>query len=162
MSKLERWLTLVANLSVVAGIVFLAAELRQNTAAIRAQTRDSITEKQMEYLGWQATSPELSAAMYEARDAGTVQGLTPAEQGQVVGWLGGQFREWENSYYQYERGLFTPEEFEARYARWRGLLARSDSEGALYRGFWGAARSEFAPSFRAEIDRIVAEVEQAE
>jgi hypothetical protein len=39
MSKLERWLTLVANLSVVAGIVFLAVELQQNTEAIQAQTR---------------------------------------------------------------------------------------------------------------------------
>ena len=60
MSKLNERLTLVANLSVIAGIVFLAVEMRQNTEAIQAQTRDAITEKQMEYLGWRATSPELA------------------------------------------------------------------------------------------------------
>jgi hypothetical protein len=49
MSKINERLTLVANLSVVVGIVFLAVEMRQNTAAIQAQTRDSITEKQMEF-----------------------------------------------------------------------------------------------------------------
>lgn len=37
MSKLERWLTLVANLSVVAGIVFLAAEMRQSNRLAQAE-----------------------------------------------------------------------------------------------------------------------------
>jgi hypothetical protein len=37
MSKLERWLTLVANLSVVAGIVFLAAEMRLSNRLAQAE-----------------------------------------------------------------------------------------------------------------------------
>ena len=60
MNKLNERLTLIANLSVVVGIIFLGVELQQNTQAIQAQTRDSVTEKQMEYYGWRATSPELS------------------------------------------------------------------------------------------------------
>ena len=60
MDKLNERLTLIANLSVVAGIIFLAVELQQNTAAIQAQTRDAITEKQMAYYGWLATSPDLA------------------------------------------------------------------------------------------------------
>ena len=51
MNKLNERLTLIANISVVLGIIFLAFELQQNTQAIQAQTRDSITEKQMEYYG---------------------------------------------------------------------------------------------------------------
>ena len=47
-SKLERWLAIVANLAVVGGIVFLAAEINQNTRAIERQGRidyvDGITE----------------------------------------------------------------------------------------------------------------------
>ena len=39
MSKLNERLTLVANLSVVVGIVFLAVELQQNTSAVQAQTQ---------------------------------------------------------------------------------------------------------------------------
>ena len=38
MSKLNERLTLVANLSVVVGIVFLAVEMRNNTQALQAQT----------------------------------------------------------------------------------------------------------------------------
>lgn len=45
MSKFREWLTPAANLAVVASMVFLAIQMRNNTRAIEAQTRDSITEK---------------------------------------------------------------------------------------------------------------------
>ncbi len=60
MNKLNERRTLIANLSVVVGIIFLAVELSQNTQAIQAQTRDSVTEKQMTYYGWLATTPDLA------------------------------------------------------------------------------------------------------
>jgi hypothetical protein len=159
MSKLNQWLTLVANLSVVAGIVFLAAEMRQNTAAIQAQTRDSITEKQMEYLSWLATSPELAASLEKIGTEGWAA-LAPHERTPVTGYVAGIFREAENSYYQFERGLFTPDEYEARSQFWR--LIFTGDHAAAYADVWQSFRVSFAPDFRAEIDRIVAEVGQAQ
>jgi len=156
MSKLERWLTLVANLSVVAGIVFLAAEMRQNTEAIQAQTRDSLTEKQMEFSGWVATNRDLADVFRRGQRAGYAA-LDSTEVTMFTLLVHGIFREWENSFYQYERGLFTPEEFQGRVERWRLSL---DERG--YRQYWASQRNVFSPSFRAEIDRIVAEVEQAQ
>jgi len=44
MDKLNRWLTLIANLGVVAGIVFLAVEIRQNTNAVAAQAIMNLNE----------------------------------------------------------------------------------------------------------------------
>jgi hypothetical protein len=64
------------------------------------------------------------------------------------------FREWENSFYQYERGLFTAEEFEARRVRWRANMALTP-----WAELWPTIREQFAPSFRAEVDRIAGEVE---
>ena len=61
----------------------------------------------------------------------------------------GILREYENSHYQYERGLFTPEEFEVRVVHWRTTVS---SPG--FRAIWEASRETFSPSFRAEIDRI--------
>ena len=91
MSKLNERLTLVANLSVVVGIVFLAVEMRQNTAAIQAQIRDSITEKQMELAGWRATSPELAAALSKVGELG-LAGLSGPERQQLRGHVIGQLR----------------------------------------------------------------------
>ena len=65
----------------------------------------------------------------------------------------GILREFENSHYQYERSLFTPDEFGARLFTWRRVMGQ---QGA--RDIWVNEREAFAPSFRAEIDRIVAEV----
>ena len=82
--------------------------------------------------------------------------LSGVELRQYMSYVGGQFREWENSYYQYERGLFTEEEFEARRRFWRLRLA--GERGEFFREAWANAGNNFAPSFRAEIDAIVAEV----
>jgi hypothetical protein len=156
MSKLNERLTLVANLSVVAGIVFLAAEMRQNTQAIQAQTRDSITEKQMTWAGWIGTNRE-SADVYTRGNAGLDPFDEPGEATMYTLLVGGMVREWENSHYQYQRGLFTPDEFQARTVRWQRAMRLQG-----YRDYWVANRDAFAPSFRAEIDRIVAEVEAAQ
>ena len=151
MSKLNERLTLVTNVSVIAGIVFLAVEMRQNTEAIEAQTRDGITEKQMTYLGWIATSRDL-AGVHVRGESGLIE-LDETERRMYSLLVNGMLREWENSLYQYERGLFTPEEFEPRMERWRLSMAFPG-----FREVWAGTRETFAPGFRAEIDRIVAEV----
>lgn len=148
-SKLNERLTLIANIAVVLGIIFLAIELQQNTNAIRAQTRDSITEKQMSYLELQAATPHLVEAMN-----GDINTLDPTSRRIVVSHLLAIFREWENSHYQYERGLFSPEEFEPRRTTWRAALTNPDS-----RQIWLETREWHSPDFRAEIDAIVAEIE---
>ena len=42
--QLNRWLSLAANLGVIAGIVFLVVELRQNTDMMRAQSRTEMSQ----------------------------------------------------------------------------------------------------------------------
>ena len=150
--RLNQQLTLIVNISVVVGIIFLGVELRNNTRAIQAQTRDSITEKQMTYLGWRATSPELAAVLAKVDSAG-YSSLSGAEAQQWRGYVGGQMREWENSLYQYEQGNFTQEELDARRERWRSAMSDFPSS-ASYRNFWATFRNDFALNFRAEIDQI--------
>lgn len=41
-TKLKDWLTLVANVAVVSGIVFLAIEIRQNNELRRSQSRQTL------------------------------------------------------------------------------------------------------------------------
>jgi len=50
MDKVNQWLSLLGNLGVVAGIIFLAIELQNNTRATEAQTRNSMTEN---LVSWQ-------------------------------------------------------------------------------------------------------------
>lgn len=42
LDKLNSWLTLLANVGVLLGIIFLAYEIRQNTVSIQSQTRATL------------------------------------------------------------------------------------------------------------------------
>ena len=67
MDRLNQWLTLLANIGVIVGIVFLAFEIQQNTEMMKAQTRDSMAAKQMQIAEWVLTS-EFEAGLYDEEE----------------------------------------------------------------------------------------------
>ena len=79
MNKPNERLTLIANLSVVVGIIFLAVELQQNTQAVEAQTRDSITSKQMEFSHTISTR-SVSSRLRSSRDGFNAGGALTCPQ----------------------------------------------------------------------------------
>lgn len=150
MNKLNDKLLVAANISVVVGIIFLVVEVAQNTRAIESQTRDSITEKQMEYYGWLANNRELAAVAVAATTQGTAD-FDPVELRMWMGFANATLREWENSHYQYEHGLFNLEEFEGRLENMRRMI---NTPG--FRSAWDMERGKFAAAFRDLIDGLIA------
>ena len=49
-TKLNSWLTLAANIGVILGLLLLVVEIRQNTAASRAQTAQAIIDSSRNFL----------------------------------------------------------------------------------------------------------------
>ena len=143
---------IVGVAAIVLGLMLVAYELRQNTLTLRAQTRDSMTEKQMMFSGWIGTS-EYAANVLLRGAEGQLESGTP-EYYSYGFLIHGIFREWENSFYQYEQGLFDKSEFEPRRIRWRANMTLPG-----YRYYWAGSEEMFAPGFRAEIDSIVSEIE---
>jgi hypothetical protein len=47
--KLNKWLSLAANIAVVTGIVFVALQINQNNRMMRTQTRNAITASILEF-----------------------------------------------------------------------------------------------------------------
>ena len=115
-------------------------------------TRDSLTEKQMLLSEWMGTNKYASEIAF-AGGRGELEAASP-EFAAYESLINGIFREWENSYYQYEQGLFDHSEFEPRRYRWaRGLRVQGTRDN------WANWREAYSPRFRAEIDKIVAEIE---
>ncbi|MCB1669525.1 MAG: hypothetical protein R3F41_03595 [Gammaproteobacteria bacterium] len=152
MKKLENWANLAASIGVILGILFLGLEIRQNTEMMHSQARDAITDKQMMFSEWVTTEPEMAVAIVAAADG--LQNMSPEHRIMYVYFLAGVWREWENSFYQYQRGLFDLEEFEPRMLRWR-----SQMETDAARVQWKLTRQWYAPGFRAVVDSYVAEIE---
>lgn len=149
MKRFNDWLALLANVAVVAGIVFLGLELRQNTTAVMAQTRDSIAEKEMEYYGWLATNADLASIAVSATTVG-VEALSETEKRMWIGFTSAVFREWENANYQYRAGLFTEDEYEGRLSNMRNLMKLPGFQWA-----WASQRSKFSHAFRDMLDVMV-------
>src|SRR3989338_8742341 len=147
MNKISNWMNFSASVAVIMGIIFLGLEIRQNTEMMRSQTRDAISEKQMMFSEWVATEIDLAVAIAKV-NAG--EPLDPGERMMHAYFLAGVWREWENSHYQFQQGLFDRDEFEPRMERWRSTMRVK-----AVRDSWVATRMNYSPSFRAEVDPIV-------
>ena len=67
--KINQWLSLLANIGVVIGIIFLALEIRTNTATNRIAIRSSLTESIIEINGGIAGNRDLVRRVFlEAKD----------------------------------------------------------------------------------------------
>lgn len=144
LEKANSLLMLVANVGVIAGIVFLAVEIQQNTNMMKAQTRDSITDKQLEWYLSVGTNPYSADIQY--RGIGGVDGLSANSNERFSFALinQGNFRMWENELYQYEMGLFDEDEFQPRVDSWKRLLERN----AGIRSVWINASASYSPALR--------------
>ena len=150
--RLDKWVNVATGVGVIIGIIFLALEINQNTEMMRSQARDAITDKQMMFSEWVATEPEMAVALASAQQG--LDTMSPEHRLMFAYFIAGVWREWENSYYQYTRGLFDAEEFEPRMLRWR-----SQMQSPANRAQWRATRVWYAPEFRAIVDGFVAEYE---
>jgi hypothetical protein len=103
--KFDDWVSLLGNLGVVLGIIFLAVEIRLNTSMTESQTRDAITEKQVAFYELVLSDPLITQAwvnsLSEDWEPTTELGVEELRNEMV---LRSEFRIWENEWYQYEKG----------------------------------------------------------
>lgn len=139
---LGQMISILANLGVIAGIVFLAFELRQNNAALESQSRLGHAEKRSEYFTRLSTDPILMPIMAKDR---TRQPLDDIEESRLLAHYTAMFIVWQWEWEEHERGrLELPEE------GWRGAFgAREDSMGsrAGVRRAWELNRPGLQPGF---------------
>jgi hypothetical protein len=96
------WLTIVANLAVVGGIIFLGVEIRQNSVMIEAQIMQSRTEAAMAEQANLFNSEFMPAIILKVKND---EELTPEEMGRYGPWVRGLNRNLDNQLWQWRRGL---------------------------------------------------------
>jgi len=115
LDNLNRWLTLISNVAVLTGIIFLAVELQQNNLIAKAQTRTEITRSSVE--NTRLLQDPISLSVF------TKINNNEEVTDQEVLWLSlafeSTFKAWQNVYYQYQVGLFDEPELEAYRETWR-------------------------------------------
>ena len=146
--RLNRWLTLGANIGVLIGIMLLLVELDQNRDMMRAQTRHQLAMGLVELQIATGTNQQL-VGLLDRADSGDE--LTIAEQRQVGYRLNALIRYWENVHYQYRQDLYDEVEFHWQREAWR----KSFENGRAITSYWCRNRLLYSPEFAAELDSLL-------
>ncbi len=153
--RLTRWLTLTANLGVIVGLALLIFELSQNSDLMRAQIHQSRADAYVSLFEDRADAEYLVPALEKVRAAGgwgnpsALDQLTDDELARVRWYLGARRGDYQNLHYQYQQGFLDEEYYLSSVVN--GIVTFAPWwENLNFNG--GSVR----PSFRAEIERIMA------
>ena len=137
---------LVGTLGVIASLVFVGVQIRQNTKATRAQVHESITS------GYQAAAQSVTthAEVFARGIAATPESFSAFSEADKMTYFGvifGFFKHFENMHAQYENGYVDPESWTA----WsEHMLMYFHQPGVQV--WWSLRKGTFRPSFRAFLE----------
>ena len=157
--RVNRWLTLVANISVVAGIIFLAVEIGQNTESIdesrRLASANAYQARAFHFSSMNLTvvsAPEMVEAIVAFRAAGgqenpkdAIATMSPQDQLRVRWFYLSRIAMYDNNYYQYRNGYLDDD----RYQSIDAPIIKD--EAALWKALGYDLQT---PAMQAEIDRL--------
>ena len=154
-SAVNESVSLIANIGVIASIVFLGLEMQQNTAMMQSQTRNSIVENQLTFYERIIDNYDFARIESEFRADPDIDPYPTGspERFQYTLYVASQLRMWENEFYQYQIGLFDSDEFEARTNLWRAQISNPTKLES-----WRGQERSFAPDFRNYLNEIIAEI----
>lgn len=145
-SKVSELLTLVANIAVVGGIVFLGIELRQNNELLRSESRQALIANDVTSL----TANLENADVFEVLVAG--DSLSAEDQLRLSFMFALDLRNREFEYFQYVNGLLDEE-------TWAAYLnvIRINHSTELGRKWWDEIGRVFVdPDFAVLVDSVLA------
>jgi len=149
-SPISEWLTLIANFAVVAGIIFLAIEVSQNTAMIEAQMSQGRAETAMDQAESLYNSdhlPEIFLAMEQE------QPLTDLQRVRFTAYLRAFNRNQDNLLYQVEQGFLGATTLRSiRDAVWAELARKKAA-----REIWENTRVSYSDEYVALVDSVISE-----
>src|SRR5210317_716376 len=146
-NSLNQWLSLGANIGVLAGIFLLIFEIRQNRQAIRAQTRNDLAQGAISLISLAVENPHVADIVVRSNRG---EDLTETEKYILFSRAESYFRYFENVHYQYRIGAYDETEFSRHMVTMRITTANT----AILRQFL----SECSSFFSQEFDKAANEV----
>ena len=133
--RLNRWLTLAANIGVLFGLIFLVVEIRQSNDLARASAYRSRGAEIQEAYQAVALDPEFSQILLTINQQG-IDGLTDHERIRYTYWQVAVLLRMQNQFNDYQMGFLDEDIYQAalsaaaeRYDLWMELDIRiEDSE----------------------------------
>jgi len=148
--RLERWISLGANIGVLAGIVFLAIEIQQNTETTRAQMIQSRAEIAVVLAAETFNSEYIPTII--AQDL-SVEDLSAEDRFRLNTWVRASLRNQDNNFQQYNQGLLGDHMPQAV----RGAAINIIMGNPTGRQYWENSKGGYSADFVAFIDAALAD-----
>jgi hypothetical protein len=152
MDRMNQWLSVLANVGVLIGVFVVAYELRQNTIAMEASSRQEFAAQDIAYLSTALDTSIVAVALNKIERS---EPLTDLELSQIVNRQHMNFRIFENAFYQYQKGALEPQEWR-RYVQIIDYLF-CDDQPQRAKDMWEQFRPGFVTGFVRVVDQINAE-----
>jgi hypothetical protein len=148
-SKVNEWLTLIANVAVVGGIIFLAIEIRQNNELLRSESRQALITNDVASLAANFQNADVFAKLVSNSEM-------PAEDQLRLSFMFAlDLRNREFEYFQYINGLLD----EQTWLAYRHVILINHSTG-LGRTWWDEiGRGIVDPDFANLVDELLVDAE---
>ena len=135
-----------SGIGVIASLIYLAVQIKQNSKMVAAQTFQSISSTSSDLAFRMGETPEL--ATLTAAALGDGEGLTREQHLQIDLIMRSAFRNFENYYYQYMRGFLEQDMWEGFRQTMLAMI-----HGKVGRDWWSRNKIGFGKRYREFIDR---------
>ena len=152
-AKLNDWLQVVGLFGVMAGLAFVGMQLKQDREIAMAEAYHARAETTVALNMAAAANPLWLTAQHKLNVEG-VDALTPEERLANIYVRSANFHLWDSIFYHYEIGLIDEEQWQ----RTRSAI-RISMGLRSYRDVYDISEPYMRLSLRAEVDRILAELE---
>ena len=143
----RKWIDWLGALGVVASLLFVGLEVRQNTAAVRGATYQSIADSSQQQVQWWADNEKLLEHEVRIDEGALSEEFTPVENLVIKSGFVMTIRRIENIYVQVREGLVEEE------AVLRFRPSKDYFQTPYFLEFWESWRLELEPEFRDFFER---------
>jgi hypothetical protein len=147
----NRWLTLFANIGVLAGIIFLVFELRQNTVATELEASSSFQNSFSEIELFIAGNPEFAELLMKGRKG---EEISDADGLRLWVFYGNILRQWQSSHFMYLSDALDQDIWQANQVRLAQII--KDDRGLFEH--WQTNKLQFSPAFNEMVDSMTADI----
>lgn len=148
-SRVNEWLTLIANIAVVGGIIVLAIEVRQNNELLRSESRQTLVTNDLASLEANFQNADVFAKLIAESE------MSAEDQLRLSFMFALDLRNREFEYFQYINGLLD----EQTWLAYRHVILINHSTG-LGRAWWDEiGRRIVDPDFAELVDQLLVDAE---
>jgi hypothetical protein len=151
--RVNSWLSLIASVGILAGLVLVAIELNQNTDQLRLQlvfqTTQKLFENNRDLLGENPTRTI-------AKSITNPEDLTYDEFLIASSFVLNQLNEWEDRYFIHEAGLISDRDWKRHIDENIGWTLGN----RFAQSYWQISKSAFEPEFAQFVDQALANSDQ--